>query len=210
MQSPLLDRARPGAQLEGLLGERRSDRIQLDGSLGRRRYNTVRRDPHHGHVPSGVPTPTVHTILRPPRSLMAQLDPAAFDAAVAASAVPERYAGDVDPESAKEMLAARIAEAAAQAPQTPAPGAGAAAGAAGGMDWGEAAKLGTRVLTSSTTSTLLRGVLAFLGAAPLGGRPADAERRSNVRPIQVPPGFSDEAGSSGTGSGPGATASGLW
>jgi hypothetical protein len=65
--------------------------------------------------PNGVPTPTVHCVMRPPRSLMAQLDPAAFAAIVSASKLVTEYAADVDPQSAKEMLAGRMAEAQTQA-----------------------------------------------------------------------------------------------
>lgn len=39
-------------------------------------------------------------------------------------------------------------------------------GGSGGLDWGEAAKLGTRVLTSSTTNTLLRGIFGTLTGSP--------------------------------------------
>ena len=73
--------------------------------------------------PNGVPTPTVHCVMRPPRSLMAQLDPAAFGAIVAASKLVPEYATDVDPQSAREMLAARMQQAqAAAAGMTTAPG----------------------------------------------------------------------------------------
>jgi hypothetical protein len=74
--------------------------------------------------PNGVPTPTVHCVMRPPRSLMAQLDPAAFDAIVAASKLVPEYATDVDPQAAKEMLAARMAQAqlGAMSPATLVPG----------------------------------------------------------------------------------------
>jgi len=46
---------------------------------------------------------------------MAQLDPAAFAAIVSASKLVTEYAADVDPQSAKEMLAGRMAEAQTQA-----------------------------------------------------------------------------------------------
>jgi hypothetical protein len=65
--------------------------------------------------PNGVPSPTVHCVMRPPRSLMAQLDPAAFGAIVSASKLATEYAVDVDPQSAKEMLAGRMAQAQTQA-----------------------------------------------------------------------------------------------
>ena len=46
---------------------------------------------------------------------MAQLDPAAFGAIVSASKLATEYAVDVDPQSAKEMLAGRMAQAQTQA-----------------------------------------------------------------------------------------------
>jgi uncharacterized protein len=149
--------------------------------------------------PRGIPTPTVHCIMRPPRSLMAQLDPAAFEAVLAVSELAAEYATDVDPQSAREMLTARMAEAQAAATQAQAAGSqtdvwaeiqararaeGRAAarsrprgsgptrstyggsGDTGGLDWGEAAKLGTRVLTSSATGTILRGIFGTLTGAP--------------------------------------------
>src|SRR5918992_1395671 len=59
----------------------------------------------------GRPMPTVRTMMRPPMSLMAQVDPAVFDAVAAASPIVGTYASDTDPESAKELLAARMARA---------------------------------------------------------------------------------------------------
>ncbi len=164
--------------------------------------------------PRGVPMPTVHCVMRPPRSLMAPVDPAAFDAIVSASDIAGDYAADVDPNSAKEMLAARM-KAASQQAWTPPPaatpepwqmgpdgtptwdagpagGSGGGPGARGrepweappepartsrsrraqpppddgGVDLEEAAKMGTRILTSSTTNTLLRGIFGVLGVTP--------------------------------------------
>ncbi|HEX7498336.1 MAG TPA: helicase HerA-like domain-containing protein [Candidatus Limnocylindrales bacterium] len=167
--------------------------------------------------PNGVPTPTVHCVMRPPRSLMAQLDEGAFTAAITASKLVAEYAVDVDPQSAKEMLAVRMQEAQGQAVAAKAQAQAVAAaaktqaqiekeyarqqvqatkayqkaqadaaraqardearaqrashrgsnsGSSGGLDWGEAAKLGTRVLTSSTTNTLLRGIFGTLTGSP--------------------------------------------
>ncbi|HEX6945030.1 MAG TPA: helicase HerA-like domain-containing protein, partial [Casimicrobiaceae bacterium] len=67
---------------------------------------------------SGVPTPVVHTRMVGPRSRMAPAD----DVAGAAQASPlwPRYATRVDPQSAREMLAARI-EAASKPAPAPAP-----------------------------------------------------------------------------------------
>jgi hypothetical protein len=163
--------------------------------------------------PNGVPTPTVHCVMRPPRSMMAQLDAAAFAAAIASSKLVGEYAVDVDPQSAKEMLTGRMAQAQAQAQAQAAAAvsqaqiekqykasaaatarayakAQAAAARAesrdeaaarrsnaryrkapdvnpdGNFDLGDAAKLGTRILTSSTTNTLLRGLFGTLGGSP--------------------------------------------
>lgn len=57
--------------------------------------------------PRGVPMPTVRTLLRPPRSLMAQVPPAVLGAVAAASPLVARYATDLDPVSAREMLRPR-------------------------------------------------------------------------------------------------------
>ncbi|MEO6703983.1 MAG: helicase HerA-like domain-containing protein [Jatrophihabitantaceae bacterium] len=57
----------------------------------------------------GAPTPVAWTRLRAPRSLMAQIDPAAQQAAVAASPLQAKYGTAVDRDSAYEKLAARLA-----------------------------------------------------------------------------------------------------
>jgi hypothetical protein len=163
--------------------------------------------------PNGVPTPTVHCVMRPPRSLMAQLDAAAFAAAVGGSKLAGEYATDVDPQAAKEMLTSRMAQAQAQSQAQAAAaatqaqiekeyaksqaqvarayakaqadaaraqardearsrrsyeryGSGGSESSGGGLDLGEAAKLGTRILTSSTTNTLLRGIFGTLTGSP--------------------------------------------
>jgi DNA helicase HerA-like ATPase len=56
---------------------------------------------------NGAPTPVAWTRLRPPRSLMAQLDPAQQQALVASSPTAQRYAEPVDDASASEKLQAR-------------------------------------------------------------------------------------------------------
>jgi DNA helicase HerA-like ATPase len=66
----------------------------------------------------GAPTPVVWTKLRPPRSLMAAIEPADIDRAAKDSAIWSKYAEEVDRESAREKLAGRLAEAtAADAPK---------------------------------------------------------------------------------------------
>jgi DNA double-strand break repair helicase HerA and related ATPase len=67
----------------------------------------------------GVPTPVAWTRLRAPRSLMAQLDPAVQQQAVAASPLEAKYGTAIDRESAYEKLAAKLAPPAQ--PAAPAP-----------------------------------------------------------------------------------------
>jgi len=70
---------------------------------------------------NGAPTPVAWTRLRPPRSLMAQLDSARQSAMVASSQVAQRYAHAADDTSAYEKLQAREhALEAAKAPARPA------------------------------------------------------------------------------------------
>jgi DNA helicase HerA-like ATPase len=61
----------------------------------------------------GSPTPVVWTRMRPPRSLMAAIGDDAVDAAAKASELWPKYATEIDRESAREKLGARLAEAAA-------------------------------------------------------------------------------------------------
>jgi DNA helicase HerA-like ATPase len=68
---------------------------------------------------SGAPTPVAWTRLRPPRSLMAQIDPAAQQQAVASSALQAKYGQVVDRDSAYERLQAKLAP--PPAPSTPEP-----------------------------------------------------------------------------------------
>jgi DNA helicase HerA-like ATPase len=57
----------------------------------------------------GSPTPVAWTMLRAPRSLMAPVDPAVMERAVAASPLSVKYGQPVDRDSAYERLAARLA-----------------------------------------------------------------------------------------------------
>jgi DNA helicase HerA-like ATPase len=120
----------------------------------------------------GRPMPTVRTMMRPPMSLMAQVEPAVLDAAVAGSAIAAKYAADTDPESAKELLAARMAKTVegeterlegvedpepteedrmrpTRAPER-------------GVDWGDVAQEGARFARSGTFNTILRSILGVL------------------------------------------------
>jgi uncharacterized protein len=65
----------------------------------------------------GAPTPVVWTRMRPPQSLMAAIDPADVDRAARDSSLWSTYATEIDRQSAREILAARMA---AEAPP-PAP-----------------------------------------------------------------------------------------
>ena len=68
---------------------------------------------------SGAPTPVAWTRLRAPRSLMAQLDPAAQAQAVTGSPLSARYGQLLDRESAYERLTAKLAPPAAEEPDEP-------------------------------------------------------------------------------------------
>jgi len=68
---------------------------------------------------SGAPTPVAWTRLRAPRSLMAQLDPAAQAQAVAGSPLSARYGQPLDRESAYERLTAKLTPPAAEEPDEP-------------------------------------------------------------------------------------------
>src|SRR4029077_9639649 len=63
-------------------------------------------------APSGVPTPPFATRLIPPSSRMGPLTDAELAQALGASSQVKEYAQAVDRESAREMLAARLAPAA--------------------------------------------------------------------------------------------------
>jgi hypothetical protein len=125
----------------------------------------------------GRPMPTARVMMRPPRSLMAQVDPSVLAATVAASSIAGRYAADTDPESAKELLAARMDRAAAEATGREAPPLDDVADPESpaerrmrptraperGVDWGDVAQEGVRFARSRTFNTILRSVLGVLG-----------------------------------------------
>ena len=72
----------------------------------------------------GAPTPIAWTRMRPPASLMAQLDPAQQQAIVSASSLQQEYGTPVDRDSAYERLLAKVAPPpppAAPQQQAPAP-----------------------------------------------------------------------------------------
>jgi hypothetical protein len=115
--------------------------------------------------------PTVRTMMRPPQSLMAQVAPGVFASVAAASAIAQTYATDTDPESAKEMLAARMAKAEADAKpnmegvEAPPPSSGRMRSTRPpekGVDWGDVAQEGARFARSGTFNTILRSILGVL------------------------------------------------
>jgi len=112
--------------------------------------------------PKGIPTPTARTMMRPPMSLMAQLDPAAFGAVVSASALVPRYAKDVDMRSVDELLRKEPAIEVRDPASEPTGGAKRPTRAPErdrGVDWGDVAKEGARVARSGTFNTILRAIL---------------------------------------------------
>jgi hypothetical protein len=56
----------------------------------------------------GAPTPVVWTRMLPPTSLMAAIPPAEVDATAKADAIWAAYATEIDPESAREKLTAKL------------------------------------------------------------------------------------------------------
>ena len=118
--------------------------------------------------PKGIPTPTARTMMRPPMSLMAQLDPAALGAVVSSSALASRYATDVDPRSAADLLRPRPSPSVeVRDPTTPRAGGAKRPTRAPerdrGVDWGDVAKEGARVARSGTFNTILRAILRAFG-----------------------------------------------
>ncbi len=116
--------------------------------------------------PKGVPSPTVRSLMRPPMSLMALLDPAAMGSLVAASPLVARYATDEQPRSAEEILdrpkptvdvrdPAKAPSGGSRKVPTRAP--------ERGVDWGEVAQEGSRLARSGTVNTILRSILRVLG-----------------------------------------------
>jgi uncharacterized protein (DUF697 family) len=83
--------------------------------------------------PRGVPTPLAATRLIPPDSRMAPLDPQELARVIAASPLNAKYGTTVDPQSAHEIITARLAAAhaaVAQAAQAAVPAGGFGTGAA--------------------------------------------------------------------------------
>jgi len=130
--------------------------------------------------PRGAPTPVVATRLVPPASRMAPLTPEELQADIRQSSLLSEYGTPVDRESAREMLASRMARTDApaagdRAPARPAP-------SSAGSTAGKVAKVATGAMVGALTSTIgrtigrevVRGLFGLLGAKP----PRSTTRRS--------------------------------
>ncbi len=122
----------------------------------------------------GTPTPVVATRLIPPSSRMAPLTPEELQADIRQSDLLAEYGRAVDRESAREMLAARMARTQPAAPQA---GTAAPAPARGGRAAKTVAQVAGGALVGALTSTIgrtvgreiVRGVFGLLGAKPPRG-----------------------------------------
>jgi len=122
----------------------------------------------------GTPTPVVATRLIPPASRMAPLTPDELQADVRQSDYLAEYGQAVDRESAREMLAARMAKTQAPAPGAPAPEAAPAPARTGGRAGKTIAQVAGGALVGALTSTIgrqvgreiVRGIFGMLGAKP--------------------------------------------
>jgi uncharacterized protein len=117
----------------------------------------------------GSPTPVVATRLIPPGSRMAPLTPDELQADIRQSTLIAEYGQAVDKESAREMLAARMART-----EPPAPAAPAAPPAKSGRVGKTVAQVAGGALVGALSSTIgrtvgreiIRGVFGLLGAKP--------------------------------------------
>ena len=124
--------------------------------------------------PNGVPTPPFATRLVPPGSRMGPLTEAELQSRLAASAQVQHYATAVDKESAREMLAARMAQAAPAGAAGTAPVAGAPAGA-------------TTAATVTAVAATLAGVLNSPIVKTMAGRATTQVMRGLMGALLGPP-----------------------
>ncbi len=112
---------------------------------------------------NGVPTPVVHAKLRAPESRMAPADD--VDAAARGSALYVKYGTRVDNQSARELLAARLAQPVSQASATPAEPVEPSHAEASGALAGGAAALGSFLKSKQgkqLENQVVRGVFGLL------------------------------------------------
>jgi len=126
--------------------------------------------------PRGVPTPVMPTRLIPPASRMAPLTPEELKSDIQQSDLLKEYGTPVDRESAREILAARLAK--TVPPGAPGGGAGGedAAKPAGKTGKTMGAVIGTAVVGALSTTIartvgreLVRGIFGMLGSKPSRG-----------------------------------------
>ena len=106
---------------------------------------------------NGTPTPVVWTKLSPPSSKMGAVDGPGIDAAAKALTIWSKYAGEVDRQSAREMLDARVAVASAASVPAPTAPTGAAPADTASDETGRSTRLRPRppqhpTVRSSATS----------------------------------------------------------
>ena len=130
----------------------------------------------------GTPTPVAPTMLRAPQSLMAPIPEEAMVAAVQASPLSATYGERVDRESAREMLAARLAGA-SDAAGAPAASGGAAGGVAGtvGAEDAEARAIEESILGRSSSPAIDDLLSAEPAPAPSRSRKRSTGSRSRAR-----------------------------
>jgi DNA helicase HerA-like ATPase len=123
-----------------------------------------------GLNPKGIPTPVVATRLLPPQSRMGPLTAEEFQKEFAESDLVREYGTPVDRESACEMLARRLEQAAPSGPRGAQPGSAPSQGGTGKTIGKVAAGALAAVLTSSTARTvgreLVRGIFGMLAGKP--------------------------------------------
>ena len=116
--------------------------------------------------PKGVPTPPFATHLIPPASLMSPMPEDEKARRLATSQQVKRYAQAIDRESARELLAQRMAAAAANAPQ-PVPADNTRVRTRGRQEKSTLEKIANSPLTRTVAGVVTRGLMgALLGKAP--------------------------------------------
>lgn len=115
----------------------------------------------------GIPTPLVHTMLCSPRSRMDILTPEELNSVISQSRLVPKYQNSIDPQSAYEILTAKLQQAAAaNAPQQPTT-ASTIAEKADAVLKNTFVKSALRTVTTMITGAITRSILGTLG---LGGR----------------------------------------
>lgn len=115
----------------------------------------------------GIPTPLVHTMLCSPRSRMDILTLEELNGFIASSRLVPKYQNTIDPQSAYEILTAKLQAAAAASAAAQPPTGGKAAKEEGGILQNTFVRSAIRTMTTLVTGTIVRSVLGSLG---LGGR----------------------------------------